>query len=75
MENTPSLSLLMTTRPGEFECVMEQVLNVAGTAVLSSSEEGKILLTVVADNCEVLNKRVDILQFVEGLQSSLVTYH
>ena len=75
MEYSPSVSLLMMARPGEFECVRRQVLNVSGTEIRSASNEGKLLVTVAATSCEELNRRIDILQFVEGVQSSSLSYH
>ncbi len=74
-EMNPSVSLMMMARPGEFDCVLRQIMNVTGTEVRSTSDEGRLLVTLVAGDNEELNRRIDILQFVEGLQSSSLTYH
>ena len=74
-DSSPTVSLQVMARPGEFNCVREQILNIDGTEIQSVSEEGRLLVRVAASNSDELNRRVDILQFVEGVQSSTLSYH
>ncbi len=72
---TTTVDVYMVTRPGELDCVLEQLANVDGTVVRSATDEGRLVVNVAADNCDELHRRVDILQFVEGLKSSKLVYH
>ena len=72
---TPSVSLTILARPGELECVSRQILNVSGTEIQSTNHEGQLRVTLAAKDREELHKRIDFLQFLEGMQSLSLSYH
>jgi len=74
-ETLPCVSLRILARPGELDCVLEQILNIDGARIQSTSDAGELHVVVEAGDREELYRRIDILQFVEGLESSTLRYH
>lgn len=74
-ENINLVSLVMMVRPARLPEIQKSITSVDGAEVHITSAEGKLVVTVEAEDQRALLERVDTLQNLDGLISSNLVYH
>lgn len=69
------VSMVMMTRPERLTGFKELIANVDGAEIHVASAEGKLVVTVEADDQRSLLQRIEVLQNLDGLVSSNLVYH
>jgi len=69
------VSMVMMVRPDNLEAFKQQITNVDGAEIHVTSAEGKLVVTVEADNQKELLQRIETLQNLDNLISSNLVYH
>jgi len=69
------VSMVMMTRPERLSGFKELIASVDGAEIHVASAEGKLVVTVEADDQRSLLQRIEVLQNLDGLVSSNLVYH
>lgn len=69
------VSMVMMTRPERLTGFKELIASVDGAEIHVASAEGKLVVTVEADDQRSLLQRIEVLQNLDGLVSSNLVYH
>lgn len=69
------VSMVMMTRPERLTGFKALIASVDGAEIHVASAEGKLVVTVEADDQRSLLQRIETLQNLEGLVSSNLVYH
>lgn len=69
------VSMVMMTRPERLTGFKEKIASVDGAEIHVASAEGKLVVTVEADDQRSLLQRIETLQNLDGLVSSNLVYH
>lgn len=74
-ESINLVSMVMMTRPERLTGFKELIASVDGAEIHVASAEGKLVVTVEADDQRSLLQRIEVLQNLDGLVSSNLVYH
>jgi len=75
LEPVNLVSMVMMVRPERLTAFRQQIASVDGAEIHIASAEGKLVVTVEADDQRSLLQRIEALQNLEGLVSSNLVYH
>ena len=75
LEPVNLVSMVMMIRPERLAGFRQQIASVDGAEIHIASAEGKLVVTVEADDQRSLLQRIETLQNMEGLISSNLVYH
>lgn len=69
------VSMVMMVRPERLAGFKQQIASVEGAEIHVASAEGKLVVTVEAEDQRSLLQRIETLQNLDGLVSSNLVYH